>query len=74
MYDIKTRNFLTSEISPLYRLELGSSEAKSDKNIPVVNHSPQSSNTFLKDMRSLAARLEESGLRYIDGNVSVEEL
>lgn len=35
-YYVKGRNFITPDISPLYRLELGPSGAINDKNIPLV--------------------------------------
>ena len=36
VYDIKTKKFLTPEISPLYRLDLGEMGAKDDKNFVMV--------------------------------------
>lgn len=36
VYDLKSRKFLTPEISPLYRLDLGEMGAKNDKNFVVV--------------------------------------
>jgi site-specific DNA recombinase len=36
VYDIKTRKFLTPEISPLYRLDLGELGAKNDENFVMV--------------------------------------
>ena len=36
VYHVKGRNFITPDISPLYRLELGDSRAINDKNFSLV--------------------------------------
>ncbi len=50
VYDIKTRKFLTPEISPLYRLDLGEMGAKNDENCAMVSVQPALYKTIAREI------------------------
>ena len=59
VYDTRSKKFLTPEISPLYRLDLGEMGVKNDKNYVMVILADQTWNTLLENIQKIDTAIEE---------------